>query len=99
MTYEEFADSRLAALLRYAVMLTGDPHQAQDLPLVDLLKVLPGLGSVDPVGLSLPVGPPEGPGRGLSPDPKEAPAFLAALREDRLARWVAQHPDQVNRTR
>ncbi|MEV0154209.1 SigE family RNA polymerase sigma factor [Micromonospora sp. NPDC050686] len=31
MTYEEFADSRLAALLRYAVMLTGDPHQAQDL--------------------------------------------------------------------
>ena len=31
MTYEEFADSRLTALLRYAVMLTGDPHQAQDL--------------------------------------------------------------------
>ncbi|WP_327033337.1 sigma factor [Micromonospora ureilytica] len=31
MTYEEFADMRLAPLLRYAVMLTGDPHQAQDL--------------------------------------------------------------------
>lgn len=31
MTYEEFADSRLTALLRYAVMLTGDPHTAQDL--------------------------------------------------------------------
>ncbi|WP_320067278.1 SigE family RNA polymerase sigma factor [Micromonospora sp. RTGN7] len=31
MTYEEFADSRLTALLRYAIMLTGDPHQAQDL--------------------------------------------------------------------
>ena len=68
-------------------------------PLVDLLKVLSDLKSVDPVGLSLPVGPPEGLGWRLPPDPKEAPAFLAALREDRLAQWVAQHPDQVNRTR
>ncbi|MEV0878179.1 LCP family protein [Micromonospora echinofusca] len=67
--------------------------------LVDLLKVLPDLGSVDPVGLSLPVGPPDDLGWRLSPDPKEAPAFLAALREDRLAQWVAQHPDRVNRTR
>ncbi|HWS37240.1 MAG TPA: SigE family RNA polymerase sigma factor [Actinoplanes sp.] len=31
MTYEEFADSRLSALLRYAVMLTGNPASAQDL--------------------------------------------------------------------
>jgi RNA polymerase sigma-70 factor (sigma-E family) len=31
VTYEEFADSRLDALLRYALMLTGDPHTAQDL--------------------------------------------------------------------
>jgi RNA polymerase sigma-70 factor (sigma-E family) len=31
VTYEEFADSRLSALLRYAVMLTGDPHSAEDL--------------------------------------------------------------------
>lgn len=31
VTYEEFADSRLSALLRYAVMLTGDPASAQDL--------------------------------------------------------------------
>lgn len=31
VTYEEFADSRLDALLRYAVMLTGDPTSAQDL--------------------------------------------------------------------
>src|SRR5262245_7510271 len=31
VTYEEFARSRLQALLRYAVMLTGDPHTAQDL--------------------------------------------------------------------
>ncbi|MEV5764996.1 LCP family protein [Micromonospora sp. NPDC052213] len=68
-------------------------------PLVDLLKVLPDLKSVDPVGLSLPVGPPEGLGWRLPPDPKEAPAFLAALREDRLAQWAARNPGQVNRTR
>ncbi|WP_308167496.1 SigE family RNA polymerase sigma factor [Catellatospora tritici] len=31
VTYEEFATTRLAALSRYAVMLTGDQHLAQDL--------------------------------------------------------------------
>lgn len=31
MPFEEFVASRLPALLRYAVMLTGDPHLAQDL--------------------------------------------------------------------
>ncbi|MEU7865734.1 SigE family RNA polymerase sigma factor [Dactylosporangium sp. NPDC049140] len=31
MTFEEFVEARLQALLRYAVMLTGDPHTAQDL--------------------------------------------------------------------
>jgi hypothetical protein len=31
VTYEEFVDSRLGALARYAVMLTGDRHTAQDL--------------------------------------------------------------------
>ncbi|MEU4771232.1 LCP family protein [Micromonospora sp. NPDC023644] len=69
------------------------------LAVVDLLKVLADLKSVDPVGLSLPVGPPDDLGWRLPPDPKEAPAFLAALREDRLAQWAAQHPDRVNRTR
>ncbi|MFI9642726.1 SigE family RNA polymerase sigma factor [Micromonospora sp. NPDC051925] len=39
MTYEDFADSRLAALLRYAVMLTGDPHQAQDLVQDTMVRV------------------------------------------------------------
>ncbi|MEH0935677.1 SigE family RNA polymerase sigma factor [Micromonospora psammae] len=39
MTYEEFADLRLAALLRYAVMLTGDPHQAQDLVQDTMVRV------------------------------------------------------------
>ncbi|MBF9130722.1 SigE family RNA polymerase sigma factor [Plantactinospora sp. S1510] len=39
MTYEEFADSRLPALLRYAVMLTGDPHLAQDLVQETMVRV------------------------------------------------------------
>ncbi|WBB65623.1 SigE family RNA polymerase sigma factor [Micromonospora sp. WMMD812] len=39
MTYEEFADSRLAALLRYAVMLTGDRHQAEDLVQDTMVRV------------------------------------------------------------
>jgi RNA polymerase sigma-70 factor (sigma-E family) len=30
VTYEEFASTRLPALLRYALMLTGDPHSAAD---------------------------------------------------------------------
>ncbi|SCE79109.1 SigE family RNA polymerase sigma factor [Micromonospora chokoriensis] len=39
MTYEEFVDMRLAPLLRYAVMLTGDPHQAQDLVQETMVRV------------------------------------------------------------
>lgn len=31
VTYEEFAQARLATLARYAVVLTGDRHSAQDL--------------------------------------------------------------------
>ncbi|WP_438875007.1 SigE family RNA polymerase sigma factor [Winogradskya consettensis] len=39
VTYEEFADSRLSALLRYATMLTGDPHSAEDLVQETMVKV------------------------------------------------------------
>jgi RNA polymerase sigma-70 factor (sigma-E family) len=39
VTYEEFARSRLQALLRYAVMLTGDPHTAQDLVQETMIRV------------------------------------------------------------
>lgn len=39
MTYEEFARSRLQALLRYAVMLTGDTHTAQDLVQETMIRV------------------------------------------------------------
>ncbi len=39
MTYEEFADSRLTALLRYALMLTGDLHTAEDLVQETMVRV------------------------------------------------------------
>ena len=39
VTYEEFADSRLGLLLRYAVMLTGDQHTAQDLVQDTMVRV------------------------------------------------------------
>ncbi|TYB94686.1 LytR family transcriptional regulator [Micromonospora sp. WP24] len=62
----------------------------------DLLRVVPELASVEPVGLSLPVvdDVPR-----LRTDPRAAPAFLDALREDRLDRWAAANPDGVNRLR
>jgi RNA polymerase sigma-70 factor (sigma-E family) len=31
VTFEEYVAARLSALLRYAVMLTGDPHLAEDI--------------------------------------------------------------------
>ena len=31
MSFEEYVAARLPALLRYAVLLTGDPHLAEDL--------------------------------------------------------------------
>ncbi|MER7888940.1 LCP family protein [Micromonospora sp. NPDC094482] len=67
--------------------------------LPDLLRVVPQLASTEPVGLSLPVAPPEGPAWRLHADPKAAPAFLGALREDRLAQWAAANPDRVTRLR
>ncbi len=30
MTFDEYVATRLPALLRFAVMLTGDPHLAED---------------------------------------------------------------------
>ncbi|SBT53684.1 LCP family protein [Micromonospora narathiwatensis] len=62
---------------------------------LDLLRVVPELTSVEPVGLSLPVELTEGSNGRLHADPRAAPAFLAALREDRLAEWAAAHPDRV----
>ncbi|MGK5737553.1 LCP family protein [Micromonospora sp. URMC 103] len=67
----------------------------------DLLRVVPELSTADPVGLSLPVRWPEATGTRstsrLRVDPRTAPAFLTALREDRLAQWVAANPDRVTR--
>ena len=39
VTYEEFVEARLQALVRYAVMLTGEPHTAQDLVQDTMLRV------------------------------------------------------------
>lgn len=88
---------RLTALLSAAGK--GLAVDDDGLPLTRLVAVLPELKSVDPVGLSLPVGPPGGNASRLPLDPKQGPEFLAALREDRLAQWVAQHPEQVNPVR
>ncbi|MGC4745097.1 LCP family protein [Micromonospora sp. DT201] len=88
---------RLTALLSAAGKdLTVDDD---GVPLTKLLRVLPELKSVDPVGLSLPVGPLTGNVQRVRLDPKQGPAFFAALGEDRLAQWVAQHPEQANAVR
>ncbi|HEX2356506.1 MAG TPA: SigE family RNA polymerase sigma factor [Micromonosporaceae bacterium] len=39
MEYEEFVNERLASLLRYAVMLTGDVHTAQDVVQETMIRV------------------------------------------------------------
>ena len=39
MTYEEFVNCRLPALLRYALMLTGDPHTAADVVQETMIRV------------------------------------------------------------
>ncbi|MEU8419861.1 LCP family protein [Micromonospora sp. NPDC048835] len=88
---------RLAALLSAAGK--GMAFDDDGAPLTRLVAVLPELKSLDPVGLSLPVGPSVGNTARLSLDPKQGPEFLAALSGDRLAQWVAQHPEQVNTTR
>ncbi|MDG4807071.1 LCP family protein [Micromonospora sp. WMMD1120] len=89
--------ARLAALLSAAG--TGLRVDDGGLSLARLMALLPELQSVDPVGLSLPVGPPVDDRTRLPLDPARAPAFLAALREDRMAQWVTRHPEQVNRLR
>ncbi|MEW2142919.1 LCP family protein [Micromonospora vinacea] len=88
---------RLTALLSAAG--TGLTVDDDGLPLTRLVGVLPELKTVEPVGLSLPVGPPVDSSSRLPLDREQGPAFLAALREDRLAQWVAQHPEQVNPVR
>ncbi|MEW1586985.1 LCP family protein [Micromonospora vinacea] len=88
---------RLTALLSAAG--TGLTVDDDGLPLTRLVGVLPELKTVEPVGLSLPVGPPVDSSSRLPLDRRQGPAFLAALREDRLAQWVAQHPEQVDPVR
>ncbi|WP_243706407.1 LCP family protein [Micromonospora sp. KC721] len=63
--------------------------------LLDLLRVVPELKSLDPVGINLPVGAPAGRSWLVGMDPVATPQFLAALRQDRLAQWVAEHPGRI----
>jgi len=39
VTYEEYASARLQALLRYVLMLTGDPHTAADIVQDTMIRV------------------------------------------------------------
>lgn len=39
VTFAQFAEARLTSLLRYAVMLTGDPHLAADLVQETMLRI------------------------------------------------------------
>ncbi|TDC76924.1 hypothetical protein E1193_23185 [Micromonospora sp. KC606] len=63
--------------------------------LLELLRVVPELKSLDPVGINLPVDAPADRSWVVGTDPAATPQFLAALRQDRLAQWVAEHPGRV----
>ncbi|MEV4809515.1 LCP family protein [Micromonospora avicenniae] len=94
---------------RILAAITPELTVVGNMSVPDLLRVVPELSSADPVGLSLPVVWPEVPssptstggtgGLRLRADPQAAPAFLTALREDRLAEWAAANPGRVTRLR
>ncbi|MFF0231518.1 LCP family protein [Micromonospora sp. NPDC005254] len=67
--------------------------------MLDLLRLASTLRSVEPVGIGLPVVWPTGKDRYLRTDPRLAPEFLTALREDRLGDWAARHPKLVDEAR
>ncbi|WP_089154722.1 LCP family protein [Micromonospora sp. NBS 11-29] len=82
--------SRLITSLGPAVTVdTGDT------PLPALLSVVARTAAAEPIALGLPVRYEEWTERGFEPDPTRAPGFLDALRADRLAGWVAAHPEEV----
>jgi DNA-directed RNA polymerase specialized sigma24 family protein len=49
VTYDEFVAARLQPLLRYAVMLTGDRHLAEDLVQETMVRVQLSVGSPQPM--------------------------------------------------
>ncbi|MET8282305.1 LCP family protein [Micromonospora sp. NPDC005174] len=63
---------------------------------LNLLRLVPTLRTVEPVGLGLPVVGPTARDRHLRVDPTFAPEFLRALREDRLGEWADRHPALVD---
>ncbi|MFC8297415.1 LCP family protein [Micromonospora orduensis] len=86
--------ARLLAAVGPDVVVSPDRGAA-----LDLLRLVPALRSVEPVGLSLPVVESVGPAWYLRLDPQRAPEFLTALREDRLDDWTARHPKRVDPVR
>ncbi|MEU4333193.1 LCP family protein [Micromonospora lupini] len=76
--------------------LVVSPDRGAVLP---LLRLVPTLRTVDPVGLTLPVTGLLEKDRYLRTDPKLAPEFLTALREDRLGDWAARYPKLVDNSR
>ncbi|MGC4768748.1 LCP family protein [Micromonospora sp. DT44] len=66
---------------------------------LELMRLVPTLRSVEPAGIGLPVVGPSGKNRYLRTDPKLAPEFLTALREDRLGDWAARHPKLIDQAR
>ncbi|PWU50422.1 LytR family transcriptional regulator [Micromonospora globispora] len=60
-----------------------------------LLSVAGKAAAAEPVAVGLPVVYAEKPFFGFQLDRATAPAFLAALGEDRLSEWTAAHPDRV----
>jgi hypothetical protein len=105
VTYEEFADSRLGALLRYAVMLTGDQQHGSSpsAPTAELLAAEPApAGPLDVLLL--------GSDNRLRWQDRNrragtvmiihvpgdrTRAYLAALRDDTLPAWIAANPAYV----
>lgn len=67
--------------------------------LAALVSPMGRTAAAEPVAVGLPVRYTEGPFWGFRLDRSAAPAFLAALREDRLGEWTAAHPDRVTRMR
>jgi DNA-directed RNA polymerase specialized sigma24 family protein len=97
VTYDEFVDTRLAALSRFALMLTGDHHAAQDLVQETMVRAQLHWRRV--VAADAPdryvrrmmtnLFQQRAAGSGRRPE------LFAALRDDTLDQFVAAHPAWV----
>lgn len=82
----------------YALLTAAGPGLTLDTGRADLLALLAQvstLTSAEPVGLLLPTVETDARPGTYQVDRTDAPALFAALREDRLAGWVAANPEHV----